>query len=575
MPAWVEHHPLRVRFVFSDASTHTVRLDGLACSALVEQLAVGLANLAHPHGGLNAAKSVIEYRTRIGQLVRWLAHAGFAGTAADLIPAHLVGFWRTVSAECEATTRRLLRSVDRHAAPLRPDLREFLTGPALQPKRRSGFQPLRPYSDGEWQRLVGCCAKIIATSRAQHRAAVAAAGRGQDPAVAGWSPDNVAWLLHGHGPMTKQQAARHIGISASSVWKWGGITGPASQLFVTVDVAMAYRLLLGATSGIVPDGLDELRLGDVDWAGDATILLDYVKDRTGPESLNLPAPAVRVLRRWLEHSALLRGFAPEPIRARLWLAYHPIAGGAELVGAPEFDWATAAGWARRHELVGDDDQPLRIHKGRIRTTFHNRRDKSRWTGCTTIDPNHTPRVEGDHYLSHPTPVQRDALEAVIEDAQADLVRRASTPVVLGEDTVATAAAAALPERLAGLPITEQVIAELVGGQRDVFTAACVDQLAGLHGPAGRPCPARPWVCLLCPLAVFAPRHAPNLLRLKAFFARQFRQMPAAHFLAVFGPYARRLDDILPRFAPALLAAASTQVGDRDAELPLRPEEVSA
>jgi hypothetical protein len=99
MPAWVEHHPPRVRFVFSDTSTHTVRLDGLACPALVEQLAVGLANLAHPHGGLNAAKSVIEYRTRIGQLVRWLDRAGFAGTAADLIPAHLIGFWRTVSPE--------------------------------------------------------------------------------------------------------------------------------------------------------------------------------------------------------------------------------------------------------------------------------------------------------------------------------------------------------------------------------------------------------------------------------------------------------------------------------------------
>src|SRR5437764_10074181 len=150
MPAHVEWSPLRVRFVFSDASEHTVRLDGLACQPLVEQLAVGLANLAHPHGGLNAAKSVLEYRTRIGQLVRWLDHAGFTGTTGDLSAAHMVAFWRSVSAECEATTRRLLRSVDLTAAPLRPDLREFLTGPALQPKRRSGTQPLRPYSDGEW-----------------------------------------------------------------------------------------------------------------------------------------------------------------------------------------------------------------------------------------------------------------------------------------------------------------------------------------------------------------------------------------------------------------------------------------
>jgi hypothetical protein len=76
--------------------------------------------------------------------------------------------------------------------------------------------------------------------------------------------------------------------------------------------------------------------------------------------------------------------------------------------------------------------------------------------------------------------------------------------------------------------------------------------------------------------VFAPRHAANLLRLKAFFARQFRGMPLAQFMAVFGRYADRLDhDILPRFSPAVLAAAAGQVGDRDDELPLRPEETTA
>ncbi len=219
-------------------------------------------------------------------------------------------------------------------------------------------------------------------------------------------------------------------------------------------------------------------------------------------------------------------------------------------------------------------EPLRIHRHRIRTTFANRRDKRAWTGRTTIDPNRTARVEGDQYLSRPSPAQQDALHAVIEDAQADLVRRATTAVVItSQDPVA--AAQALPGQVASLHLTRTVIAELVGGQRDVFTAACADQLAGLHGPAGQPCPARPWVCLLCPLAVFAPRHAPNLLRLKAFFARQFRQMPVAQFMAVFGAYAHRLDeDILPRFGAAVLTAAAGEVADTDEELPLRPEEAT-
>jgi len=117
-----------------------------------------------------------------------------------------------------------------------------------------------------------------------------------------------------------------------------------------------------------------------------------------------------------------------------------------------------------------------------------------------------------------------------------------------------------------------VLAELAGGERDVFTAACADQLSGLHGPKGQPCPARPWVCLLCPLAIFAPRHAASLLRLKAFFSRQWQQMPAAHFMAVFGPYSQRISQVLDRYDPAVLEQAACHVTDDDSGLPLRPEE---
>jgi uncharacterized protein YutD len=74
--------------------------------------------------------------------------------------------------------------------------------------------------------------------------------------------------------------------------------------------------------------------------------------------------------------------------------------------------------------------------------------------------------------------------------------------------------------------------------------------------------------------VFASRHAPDLLRLKGFFARQWRQMTAAQFMAVFGPCSQRIGEILERYDPTVLAAAARQVGDRDGELPLRPEELT-
>ena len=225
-------------------------------------------------------------------------------------------------------------------------------------------------------------------------------------------------------------------------------------------------------------------------------------------------------------------------------------------------------------MTGGDGQPLKIHRPRIRTTHQSMRDKSTWTGSgrATIDPNHSPEVEGDHYLTATTPAQRHAVEAIIEDAQHDLLRRAHPPVVItGED--AAALARGYPQLVARSSSTHGV-AELVGGQRDVFTAACADQLSGLHGPAGKPCPARPWVCLLCPLAVFAPRHAPNLLRLKAFFSRQWQQMPAAQFMAVFGPYSQRVGQVLDRLGPAVVTRAAAGIGDRDDEIPLRPEELT-
>ena len=49
---------------------------------------------------------------------------------------------------------------------------------------------------------------------------------------------------------------------------------------------------------MLPDGLEDLGLEDVDWAGNATVLLDYVKGRTRRESLNLPGPGYACCVRW-------------------------------------------------------------------------------------------------------------------------------------------------------------------------------------------------------------------------------------------------------------------------------------
>lgn len=572
MPAALIEAPLGIDCVFSDGATAQFDLDGLPNPGLARDLLVGLVELIHPHGMVDAAGSVGHYAQSVRDMTRKLAATGFTGTAADLRRARLAEYWIGSSGPREACTRRMLQAFDAVTGELAADVAELAAGRAFNPQRN--HRQLPPYSEAEWDRLVQACRAIVDEAYAAHRQGLAAAERGQHPRVGGWRPENLRWLLARLGPVSSTDFGAEVGATQAAVQQRGGFAQASAEMFPTNDTLIAYRLLFGAYSGIVPDGIDALLVGDIDWAGDATILLSYLKRRTATESLALPRRAVRLLEQWLSHSALLRGFADQHQRRRLWL-------GLSQPGHYLLDVGSSAArasiqrWVIRYGVKNDDGGPLKIHRSRIRTTHHAMRDSRTWTGHgrAVIDPNHSPHVEGDHYLSAPTPSQRRAVEAIVEDAQHDLLRRAHPPIVVTEEHTA-ALARDYPRLVSTLALDDTMIAELVGGARDVFVAACADQLSGRHGPKGKPCPARPWVCLLCPLAVFAPRHAPNLLRLKAFFARQWRAMPAAQFMAIFGPYTQRIGQVLDRFDPTVLVHASRHVADRDDEMPLRPEELT-
>lgn len=570
MPATLVEEPLGLTCVFSDGRTVEVCLGELPGPRLARDLMIGLIELIHPHGTVDSAGSVEHYVSAARAMVRTLSEQGFRGGAEQLTRAGLARYWMGASVAREACTRLMLQGFDTATGALATGVRELAEGRAFnpQPFRRA----LPPYPEPEWQRLTETCRSVIDTAYAGHREALADAAAGHDPCSDGWTRRNVRWLLTRRGPLSMNAIAEHMGSSAQTIRKYGGFYEASDELFPTADVVIGYRLLFGVYSGIVPDGIDDLGLSDIDWAGDATVLLSYVKRRTAAESVTLPRRAVRLLEQWLSHSALLRGHAESGMRDRLWLTGGRAGHGTILFGTNR---NLVRRWVIRHGLLGQDGEPMRVHRARIRTTHHSMRAKATWTGSARarIDPNHRADVEGDHYLTASTPAQHHTVEAIVEDAQYDLLQRAHPPAVVDEEDAARLAAD-YPQLVAGLGLDEGTLAELVGGDRDVFVAACADQLSGLHGPKGKPCPARPWVCLLCPLAVFAPRHASNLLRLKAFFSRQWQQMPAAQFMAIFGPYAQRINQVLDRFDPAVLTDAATGVGDHDGELPLRPEEAT-
>ncbi len=213
----------------------------------------------------------------------------------------------------------------------------------------------------------------------------------------------MSWLLARAGPVGTAGFGALAGCPDQTVRSRGGFFEASTDLFPSLDVVIAYRLLFGVYSGIVPDGIDDLATGDIDWAGDATILLSFVKGRTAAESLNLPRRAVRLLEQWLAHTALLRSFAGPDARRQLWLGTSRPAGTALATGT--IDRTVIQRWVLRHGVIGDDGRPLKIHRSRIRTTHQSMRDKSSWAGRgrATVDPNHSPQVEGDNYLTANAP----------------------------------------------------------------------------------------------------------------------------------------------------------------------------
>jgi len=572
MPAAITA-PLAVVFTLpGDPAPYRRGLHDLPNPSLAADLAAGLAAATHPHGPIRTRSVATQYVATMRRMALDLHEDGFSGGLTELTAARIVRYWLSCDYHRERRIRVVLGAFDTATGGLDDGVRRHLEGRRINKAVPS--QPNRPYTEGEWQRLTTACAEMISASHRAHRAALEAAQRGADPRIHGATPDNLAWLLHSTGPVPTATVLNDLDPDAEPPAS-SEVVALHRALFPDADTALAYLTLFAMRAGIVPDGIDGLRLADITRTSATSVLLAYRKGRTGAEALTLPRDAVRLLDRWLAHSAPLREHA-DTHAARLWIyavGDRSGRGTGPVLTRPRAQRHRQR-WVRATGLLGDDGAPLALHGGRIRATYHHRRDRSAWTGRTTIDPNHSARVEGDHYLSSHTAAQLDAIEAVIEAAQTDLRRKADPPVVLtGQD--AAEFTAAFPDLIKAAGLDTAAITALLGGEQDVFVAACANPWKSPHAPAGTLCPARPWVCLLCPLAAFAPRHLPNLLRLKDYFSHQATQMTTAQFLVVFGPYAARLEhDVLPRFSTAAITAATRHLTDADAdELPLHLEEL--
>lgn len=253
MPTMVIEAPLGVACVFSDGSHAEFSLDDTPNRRLARDLALGLVELVHPHGAVDAAGSVGHYVRALRTMIQTLAEQGFQGGAEDLRRGMLAQFWMAGPTHLEALTRSLVEGFTRSGGALGEGVLELAAGRHfnIQPNR----QALPPYPESDWERLTQVCRKLVDESYATHRQALTATATGRHPAEDGWTVENFCWLLARTGPLGTPQFAPAVGVTVNVFHKRDGMRllhEAIQAVFPHLDILIAYRLLFGIPLGNRP-----------------------------------------------------------------------------------------------------------------------------------------------------------------------------------------------------------------------------------------------------------------------------------------------------------------------------------
>jgi hypothetical protein len=224
-------------------------------------------------------------------------------------------------------------------------------------------------------------------------------------------------------------------------------------------------------------------------------------------------------------------------------------------------------WTRRHAIVDDDGQSLRLLLSRLRKTH-----KALWYRKTEghmarFAIGHTVEVAARHYADIPS--LRPLHEAAVADAFEEVVAAAQAPILLTPEQEADWRAT--PEHADGI-IAPDAVVPLLDGDQDVWLASCAGFYASPYGRSGEPCPQPFWGCLDCGNAVITTRKLPAILAFLAFIEAEREGLTAADWHAKFGHiHARITNQVLPAFSEAVIAEARTALGTAPPPVYLPPE----
>ena len=559
MPAEIIEVPLglRTRFPNGQATHH---FSNLPLPQLARELLEGIVVMCSPNGGVKSRWSACSMTSHFRSAIRALHSAGFNGSAADLRSEHLVGACTHYS--IEEVLRPALRAYDEaHPGRLHDSVCRFLEGPWVSGPR--DYKPVPPYSKADEARLRRACrASITAVEGRVEKARAEAASGGPYSRATAMSRPHLLWTLQTEGPLSRQEVARRLGLSGSyptCLAEAPRLKEAARVLWPTATDLVAFRTLLALETGIVPEGIASLRVDDVQRVGPREVIIAWEKQRGGGRESDRFAGAGewspgRIFERAIEITSGSRSFATRDDQPFLWIALHSIhlrMHRMRHVSPPVVDaWLRSSG-------LSTEEGTFDLKGRRLRKTFYRRLDEAFGGAIPSVAGiNQSERVAGEHYLS--VTQSTEFLEGIVEDAYAEALRRVERAPRL---TVLTAADV---ERLstddhqaaAELGVDEADAKPLLGGERDVFAAACRDFYNSPYGRPGSPCPAAVWTCLFCPLAVITPAKLPTLLRLADHVEAQRREMPADEWTRIYGPTWHQLrTNIFPRYPEAVIRAA--------------------
>ncbi|RRH92171.1 hypothetical protein EH240_31205 [Mesorhizobium tamadayense] len=283
--------------------------------------------------------------------------------------------------------------------------------------------------------------------------------------------------------------------------------------------------------------------------GPGTIDIAYIKRRArGAEhkhirvrdgGIGTPGGLIRKL---IEVTAFTRQFVPSDC---LWLYYYT--GRKQLRAGVDNPHERVDQWTGSHGIVDDDGEPLRLVLSRLRKTH-----KAFWYLKTEghmarFAVGHTPEIAARHYADIPS--LRPLHEATVAEAFSEVVAVAGPIILVPDDEDSWRQSHTASEGSSDVDA-------LLGGEQDVWLAACSGFDRSPFGELGSPCPQPFWGCLECRNAVITARKLPAIIAFLRFIEEQRTGLPAADWAMKFGRAHHRIaKQVLPAFPESVVAEA--------------------